>query len=384
MNKSRVMLIPVLLFLIVIIGVSAAEKKYMSIFDDDYVVTNNFTVEDSGQSTFNITTYCPGIICLGGDTIIFNISMHNYGTNYLEILSLWLVDATTGKNISKYNASKIYSDVNDVLKIALHAALPTLSESRLLTYYPCIKIALPQDHRSYRSMYGLERTICYTNMNFSMLVAECVSNSMCSAEESCADYDCTTLNCSPCSFITDHGCAFYECCSPNDCIYNETCVNHTCQEFNCKFYEHIENHECTVLYCDPDEVYVEHNCRKINCSYDEYADNHRCRKLYCNDTEFLGNHSCNQLHCAFDEKAINHTCEKISCMYDEEIVNHACKKLSCAVFQYPKNHSCLFDVTFVKSFTTEFTVWVLILLFLFLIEHLYKKRHMNGKIKNGV
>jgi len=293
-------------------------------------------------------------------------------------------------NISKYlvygtgyDKSTIFVDPDDQLTILLNATLPELESAWNLTYYPCIRIALPKDHREYRSKYGLERTIC-PNEVFSTLIAECNTSLMCLMDEKCEAYDCKKLDCSDCQYIENHNCYSYECCKPEDCAYNETCFDHKCEQFSCKFYEHIENHECTVLYCDADELYINHRCIKLNCSYDEYVDNHRCRKLECKENEVIGNHSCVQLKCAFDEVAINHQCQKLNCKDNEAIVDHNCEPLECNFYEYSKNHKCHIDYIFIKNFSMEFVIWIMIILFIYLIEHIYRKRHPKGKEKGIV
>jgi len=355
-------------------SVCTAETKYKSIFDSDFYLVHNFSDGISTSSVFNISVICPGNECLKGDTIIFNLTLNNYATNYLEIHELWLVDADTGQNITSYNASKLTVDSTKPLKIALTTTIQNGPGVINLTYFPCLRISLSTADEITREKYGLERTICYKQL-FNTIIAVCNTSLMCLSDESCMEYDCRKVSCPNCSYIANHSCYSYQCCKSEDCAYNATCENHQCEEFNCKFYEHIENHECTVLYCDINEQYVNQTCVKLTCSYDEYADNHRCRKLDCKDYEVMGNHSCIPLQCADVEQAINHSCQKLDCREDEAITNHTCQKLSCVVYKYPKDHVCNVDIVFIKSFFSEIAVWTLIIIFLYLIEHIYKKRH---------
>jgi hypothetical protein len=362
------------LFVLIVLAFGASASQYKTVFDDDYYIASNVTSDTAALPVYNITTTCPSSICMEGDRILFNVTMYNYGKYYFEIYSIWLVDSATKQNITFYNKTMLYADVNHKFTLTLNATLPVLHQAVNLTYAPCIKIALPRNDNYYWPKYGLERGICY-NSTFSTLVAECTDNQMCYANESCENFDCLPLNCSSCQYISNHTCMNYECCDASKCSYNATCVNHLCKEFNCKFYEHIENHECTVLYCEQDEQYINNTCVKFNCSTDEYYSNHRCKKLNCSDDEAIENHSCSRINCSSIEYVSNHTCHKLNCKESEQIQNHTCATLDCKVFQSVKDHSCITDTLFLKSFLREFAIWIIIIIFLFLIEHLFKKRH---------
>jgi hypothetical protein len=364
----------VLLLILFISVLSASASKYKTVFDDDYYITSNITPNTAALPVYNITATCPQSICMEGDRILFNVTMFNYGKYYFEIYSIWLVNTATHQIITFYNKTMLYADVNHKFTLTLNATLPVTHQAINLTYAPCIKIALPRDDNYYWPKYGLERGICY-NSTFSTLIAECTNDQMCNMNEACENFDCLPLNCSSCQYISNHSCLNYECCDPSQCVYNATCANHQCKEFNCKFYEHIENHECTVLYCEQDEQYINNTCIKFNCSSDEYYNNHRCKKLNCSNDEAIENHSCNKLNCSSTEFAGNHSCQKLDCKKTEKIQNHSCVALNCKVYQYVQDHACTTDTLFIKSFLREFIIWVFIIVFLYLIEHLFMKRH---------